>query len=187
MVLPDSYGISRVPQYSGFASFHFLFGYRALTFYGALFHTLRLKSASLLMRPTTPMHTCIGLGCSAFARHYLRNHSCFLLLGVLRCFSSPSLPLSHLCIQCAVTCSSQVGFPHSDIDGSPRAYRSPSHFVVCHVLLRLLAPRHPPCALISLSSLVCSLSSCHGSCIALVDPSGIEPLTSCLQGRRSPS
>src|SRR5690606_38045645 len=29
-----------------------------------------------------------GLGCSAFARHYLRNHYCFLLLRLLRCFSS---------------------------------------------------------------------------------------------------
>ena len=32
-----------------------------------------------------------GLGCSAFARHYLRNHYCFLFLRVLRCFSSPGL------------------------------------------------------------------------------------------------
>ena len=31
----------------------------------------------------------IGLGSSAFARHYLRNHFYFLLLWVLRCFSSP--------------------------------------------------------------------------------------------------
>ena len=30
-----------------------------------------------------------GLGYSAFARHYLRNHYCFLFLRVLRCFSSP--------------------------------------------------------------------------------------------------
>ena len=30
----------------------------------------------------------LGLGSSAFARHYLRNHFCFLLLEVLRCFSS---------------------------------------------------------------------------------------------------
>ena len=30
-----------------------------------------------------------GLGCSAFARHYLRNHVCFLFLRLLRCFSSP--------------------------------------------------------------------------------------------------
>ena len=35
-----------------------------------------------------------GLGYSPFARHYLGNHFCFLLLRVLRCFSSPrSLPL----------------------------------------------------------------------------------------------
>ena len=33
-----------------------------------------------------------GLGCSAFARHYLRNHYCFLFLRVLRCFSSPGSP-----------------------------------------------------------------------------------------------
>src|SRR5690606_7146359 len=33
-----------------------------------------------------------GLGFSAFARHYLRNHSCFLLLRLLRCFSSARSP-----------------------------------------------------------------------------------------------
>jgi hypothetical protein len=30
-----------------------------------------------------------GLASSAFARHYLRNHGCFLFLWVLRCFTSP--------------------------------------------------------------------------------------------------
>ena len=35
-----------------------------------------------------------GLGSSAFTRRYLRNHCCFLLLQVLRCFSSPGWPLS---------------------------------------------------------------------------------------------
>ena len=30
-----------------------------------------------------------GLGSSAFARRYLRNHGCFLFLRLLRCFSSP--------------------------------------------------------------------------------------------------
>ncbi len=33
-------------------------------------------------------HAC-GLASSAFARHYLRNHGCFLFLWVLRCFTSP--------------------------------------------------------------------------------------------------
>ena len=36
----------------------------------------------------TPRCTHRGLGCSAFARRYLRNHSCFLFLRLLRCFSS---------------------------------------------------------------------------------------------------
>ena len=34
----------------------------------------------------------IGLGSFAFARHYLRNHYYFLLLRVIRCFSSPRSP-----------------------------------------------------------------------------------------------
>ena len=46
---------------------------------------------------------------------------------------------------------SQSGFPHSDIPGSKPAYGSPRRIVVRHVLLRLLVPRHPPCALISLT------------------------------------
>ena len=33
-----------------------------------------------------------GLGSCAFARHYSRNHFCFLFLRVLRCFSSPGSP-----------------------------------------------------------------------------------------------
>jgi len=34
-----------------------------------------------------------GLGCSAFARHYSRNHFRFLFLGLLRCFTSPRVAL----------------------------------------------------------------------------------------------
>ena len=43
------------------------------------------------------------------------------------------------------------GFPHSDIRGSTIARISPRLFAACHVLHRLLAPRHPPSALNSLS------------------------------------
>ena len=42
-------------------------------------------------------HTCrntYGLGSSPFARHYWGNHCYFLLLRVLRCFSSPRSPPS---------------------------------------------------------------------------------------------
>ena len=37
-----------------------------------------------------------GLGYSRFARHYSGNHSYFLFLRVLRCFSSPRLPPTSL-------------------------------------------------------------------------------------------
>jgi hypothetical protein len=41
--------------------------------------------------PTTPRSPCEshGLGSSDFARHYFRNHGCFLFLRVLRWFTSP--------------------------------------------------------------------------------------------------
>ncbi len=42
-------------------------------------------------------------------------------------------------------------FPHSDIPGSKSACDSPRLIAACHVLHRLLVPRHPPHALISLA------------------------------------
>ncbi|SRR6266566_878090 len=44
-----------------------------------------------------------------------------------------------------------AGFPHSDTSGSKSARDSPEIFAACHVLLRLLAPRHPLRALCSLT------------------------------------
>ena len=43
------------------------------------------------------------------------------------------------------------GFPHSDISGSSDICSSPKLFAAYHVFHRLLVPRHPPCALISLT------------------------------------
>ena len=43
------------------------------------------------------------------------------------------------------------GLPHSDIRGSTIARISPRLFAACHVLHRLLVPRHPPNALITLA------------------------------------
>ena len=42
-------------------------------------------------------------------------------------------------------------FPHSEISGSSLICSSPKLIAACHVLLRLLMPRHSPCALISLT------------------------------------
>ena len=47
---------------------------------------------------------------------------------------------------------SSIGFPHSEICGSKLICSSPQLIAACHVLHRLLMPRHSPCALISLTS-----------------------------------
>ena len=44
-----------------------------------------------------------------------------------------------------------VGFSHSEIFGSALACSSPKLIAADHVLRRLLMPRHPPCALSSLT------------------------------------
>ena len=44
------------------------------------------------------------------------------------------------------------GFPHSEICGSQDICSSPQLFAAYHVFHRLLVPRHPPCALISLTN-----------------------------------
>ena len=54
-----------------------------------LSRTVPLALAMPRRGPATPGGRPPGLGCSAFARHYLRNHCCSLLLRVMRCFTSP--------------------------------------------------------------------------------------------------
>ena len=63
------------------------------------------------------------------------------------------VPSAYLWIQYAVTKVSFAGFPHSDIHGSMVICTSPWLFAAYHVFLRLLVPRHPPCALFSLTIL----------------------------------
>ena len=52
-----------------------------------------------------------GLGCSDFARHYFRNHGCFLFLQVLRWFTSLSLLVHPMNSDERGRCSHQPGFP----------------------------------------------------------------------------
>ena len=86
-----------------------------------------------------------GLGSSPFARRYWGNRYYFLLLRVLRCFSSPRSPHAQRDVGIAPD-----GLPHSDILRSTGICPSLRLFAACHVLLRLREPRHPPCALLSL-------------------------------------
>ncbi len=134
MVLPDSNRISPVPLYSGYCYVinHFIirdYHPLRLTFPG--YSNNSLQSFVAVLQPQL-CRNIIGLGSSAFARHYLRNHYYFLLLWVLRCFSSPRSPHPKVVIHLQCT-----GLPHSDIYGSIRICQSPQLFAACHVLLRL--------------------------------------------------
>jgi hypothetical protein len=155
------------------------FDYRAVTFSGRPFQTgssTPFLSHSHLSGPTTPRGTPLGLGCSRFARRYSGNRICFLLLRVLRCFSSPgvpSMPYGFRHGSCPIT---GRGFPHSDISGSTLAYSSPKRFGVCPVLHRLLVPRHPPCALSSLTySAFRLLPYCLASAPSSLPPNNLPP------------
>ena len=69
-----------------------VFTHPAITVSGRLFHAVTLTVHLPYRRSLNPGKTSPpGLGCSAFARHYLRNHVRFLFLGLLRCFTSPRL------------------------------------------------------------------------------------------------
>src|SRR5579875_1622826 len=70
------------------------------------------------------------------------------------------------------------GFPHSDIHASTLAYSSTWHFGVRPVLLRLLAPRHPPCAL---PTFTCSLRRFTAY---TANQSSLSSISSVLQHRR---
>ncbi len=59
-----------------------------------------------------------GLASSAFARHYSRNHGCFLLLWVLRCFTSPRSLHTPYVFRRGSHHMTGAGFPHSEILGS---------------------------------------------------------------------
>ena len=92
-----------------------------------------------------------GLACSRFARRYYGNRCFFLLLPLLRCFSSRRFPPLWLCVRHAAAGLFPAGFPHSDIHGSSTVCVYPWLFAAFRVLHRLLAPRHPPFALYSLT------------------------------------
>ena len=63
----------------------------------------------------------------------------------------PGFARTRLYIQRAVTWFYQIGFPHSEIPGSKPVCGSPGLIAAYRVLHRLLAPRHPPYALSSLT------------------------------------
>ena len=69
------------------------------------------------------------------------------------------VPFRTLWIGVRMTGVLPAGFPHSDICGSKIICISPQLFAAYHVFLRLLVPRHPPCALFCL--IICNAFACE--------------------------
>ena len=159
MVLADSHGISRVPRYSGtcpkrqrefrLRGFHPLWPVRS--------RTVRLLCCFVTLRPhgltgpTTPPCKHDGLG-------YVRVRSPLLAESLLisvpvgtEMVHFPTLPSRTYVFSPGYPGMTPGGFPHSEISGSKLVCSSPKLIAAYHVLHRLLAPRHSPHALSSLS------------------------------------
>ena len=84
---------------------------------------------------------------ATFAIEFSFSSSGYLDVSVHR------VPFHTLCVGVWISGVCPDGFPHSDIHGSRLICSSPWLFAAYHVFLRLLVPRHPPCALVCLISI----------------------------------
>ena len=166
MVRPDSHRIPRVPWYLGALSGgRSPFVYRAVTFCGRLFQRRstrrRLVNSSFLRQkeprgPATPRRKRLpAITPSRFRLAPFRSpllRGCHLFLRILRCFSSPRALYPAYLIQPGVPGHSSrwvAPFGNPRIERLLAATRGLSQ--QRYVLHRLLVPRHPPCALSSLT------------------------------------
>ena len=157
MVLVDSRGISRVPRYSGTCREPAecrLRGCHPLWPIVPDRSTKPLIGNSLVLHqtgPTTPPCKHDGLG-------YVRVRSPLLAESLLFSFPPgtemvhfPGLSSPPYGFRWRYSGISLSGLPHSEILGSKPVCGSPKLFAAYHVLHRLLAPRHSPYALSSLT------------------------------------
>ena len=150
MVPAHSIKVSRVSMYSGYRHVIFPFAYGAFTLSGRLSQNLSARINESIMRSEPHGARTMVWPLSISLAATLEIDFSFFSSGYLD-VSVHRVPPACLCIQHAVTGVLPDGFPHSDICGSMDICSSPQLFAAYHVFLRLLVPRHPPCALISLT------------------------------------
>ena len=157
MVPPTSHKVSRVSMYSGYRHVSSSFAYGAFTLSGWLSqnHSARFAESIMRSEPRNARIPVWALPVSLAATPGIDvsfSSSGYLDVSVHR------VPFRTLWIGVRMTEGSSAGFPHSDISGSMDICSSPKLFAAYHVFHRLLVPRHPPCALLRLTS-VTSLQS----------------------------
>ena len=152
MVPACSHKVPRVSWYSGYRHVCFPFMYGAFTLSGWLSqnHSTRIAESIMRSEPRSARTPVWPLSISLAATLEIDKFS-FSSSGYLD-VSVPRVPHVQLCIHCTLTEVSSAGFPHSDISGSLDMCSSPKLFAAYHVFHRLLVPRHPPCALSSLTN-----------------------------------
>ena len=152
MVPAYSHKVSRVSWYSGYRLVRLTFMYGAITLSGWSFqgHSISLSKSILRSEPLNACTQVWALSVSLAATSKITV--VFFSSGYLD-VSVHRVPDINLWIQLMTTEVFSVRFPHSDICGSMCICHSPQLFAAYHVFLRLLVPRHPPCALLRLTTM----------------------------------
>ena len=160
MVPAHSHKVSRVSWYSGSRLADSSFAYGAFTLSGWLSQNHSARLIDQLCGPNPSMHAR-WFGLFRFRSPLLpESHVVFSSSGYLD-VSVHRVPLHTLWIGVWMIRVLRTGFPHSDICGSRIICISPQLFAAYHVFLRLLVPRHPPCALIRLTFCSSALAIIH--------------------------
>ena len=158
MVPAHSIKVSRVSMYSGSRHVVFPFAYGAFTLSGRLSQNLSARINESIMRSEPHGARTMVWPLSISLAATLEIDVSFSSSGYLD-VSVHRVPLHTLWIGVWMIRVLRTGFPHSDICGSRIICISPQLFAAYHVFLRLLVPRHPPCALFCLISSMHSVAS----------------------------
>ena len=138
-------------MYSGSCHVNFPFAYGAFTLFGWLSqnHSARIIESIMQSEPHGARTMVWALPRSLAATYGIDvsfSSSGYLDVSVHR------VPLHTLWIGVWIHEVFSCGFPHSEICGSMDICSLPQLIAACHVLHRLLVPRHPPYALFNLTS-----------------------------------
>ena len=150
VVHPRSHGVPRVPRYSGYPLTYSRFRLQDSHLLWSDFPD-RSSNDYMLNAGPYPEEQCP----SVWPLPRSLATTCGISVDV---FSSPYLDVSVqavprvlLWIHSTLTQYCCAGLPHSVIHGLTLMCSSPWLIAACHDLRRLLMPRHPPCALFSLT------------------------------------
>ena len=172
MVLADSYGISRVPYYSGIIAYQKLsYSYRTFTFFGPGLSWFKIALLIFFYVPQ-PENTRFSFRLVPFRSPLLWESLLLFLPLATKMFQFTRLSLHAKCIQF-------MRLPYSGIFGSMRDSSSPKRIVGIYALHRLEMPRYSPEALNFLKTVN------FVSQFSILEVSGLEPLASALQRQRS--